>query len=219
MNDPFKMQTPFAQPKQKKKQQSGHNANLVETFRDQGKAATSGVVNEAFNQIFGSKSKNNTVKPTNDQERPNFNQDYLQQMLDRREQRVRRQERSLAQQQRQSETVLFSRKQQETKQQIELLRSEIKKIIKSMTDISSEVLAVEQSVATNPVAVGTYQVNFLERIRRILAIAKKNIQESKNWLQQFNQRQKSRSYYWGQVKKSGTSYLLSNERYMSTQAG
>jgi len=219
MNDPFKMQTPFAQSKPKKKQQSNHNANLVESFRDQGKAATAGVANEAFNQIFGGGSKNNTEKPSDNQENKGFSLDYIQQMLDRREQKVRSQERTLAQQQRQSETVLFSRKQQETKQQIALLRDEIKKIIQSMSDISSEVLAVEQSVATNPVAVGTYQINFLERIRRILAIAKKNIQESKNWLQVFNQRQKSRSYYWGQVKKSGTSYLLSNERYMSTQAG
>jgi len=70
-----------------------------------------------------------------------------------------------------------------------------------------------------PVEPGVYHLNFFERPKQAIIIFRKKIEDSASWLALFNQRAKKRGYYWTQFKKSGTKFLLSQERYMATQAG
>lgn len=166
--------------------------------------------------------------PTAQPQNPNFgpvnpqnpNQPFnFAEFLQQREQKIRQQERNLADQQRQSEKVLFHRKEEEARKEVEAIKEEIKKIIKTMGGVSAELIAAEQTVLSTTVEAGTYHLNFFQRVRRLLALARKRLSESQHWLELFNSRQKHRSFYWGQVKKSGTKYMLSQERYMATQAG
>ena len=78
---------------------------------------------------------------------------------------------------------------------------------------------VEIAAMQAPVEPGVYHLNFLEKLRETIIFLSKSIKESFNWLAVCNSRAKKRSHYWSQVKKSGTKYMLSQERYMATQAG
>ncbi|GAG16340.1 unnamed protein product, partial [marine sediment metagenome] len=114
------------------------------------------------------------------------------------------------------EHLVFHRKQEEAKLQIKAVQNELKKLADASQGLSIEIKKATFTAAVEP---GTYHENFFDRIRRLIELARKKIVESKSWLETFNHRSKKRSHYWGQVKKSGTKFMLSQERYMATQAG
>lgn len=114
------------------------------------------------------------------------------------------------------ERMVFKRAEEEIKAQIEAIRAELAKLVMSTQGLAKEVRIA--SVAA-PVEPGVYHLSFLESLREFIIFMRKNITESKNWLAVCNAKAKKRNYYWGQFKKSGTKFLLSSERYMSTQAG
>ncbi len=228
MNDPFKMPNPIGgsalsstSKNKQKKYQPNRNVNLVESFREQGSAATKGVAKNAFDQLFGTNNVSNEGTVNNKQtlQNPNSQPFNFVEFLRNRENKIRQQERSLAQQQRRTEKVLFDRKAEENKREILFIKEEIKKIIKTTQGISAELIAVEQSVMTTTVAAGVYEATFFDRLRKIIILARKRLEESKHWLEMFNNRNKQKSHYWGQVKKSGTTYMLSGERAVVTQTG
>ena len=229
MNDPFKLPTPFGNTStsnNKQNNQGNQSKNLLEMFREQGTSATTGMIGNAADQLFGTpqapKSPNIMPHPQmpgmppNPNGQPPFN---FAEFLKRREQRIRQQERGMADQQRRQEKVIFHQKEQSAKKEIEAIKQEILKIIKTTNGISAEILSAEQSAMGNTVEAGTYHINFFQRIRRLLAIAKKNLAESAHWLEQFNNRKKAKGVYWQNVKKSGAKYQLSSERSVVTQTG
>lgn len=114
------------------------------------------------------------------------------------------------------EKLVFSQKEEEVKIQIKALREEIKKLISLTQEVAQETEKVALEEVVMP---GTYHLNFFEKIRNLLALARKRIEESRTWLSFCKSRAKKRSHYWAQVKKSGTKFMLSQERYMSTQMG
>jgi len=114
------------------------------------------------------------------------------------------------------EKLVFSKTDQEAKLQVKALQAELKKLAASTKKLTKEVTI---AISQEPVNPGVYHVNYLERLRGWLVLLKKRIDESATWLAEFNQRSKKRHYYWNQVKKSGTKFMLSQERYMATQAG
>jgi uncharacterized protein DUF5660 len=187
-------------------------ANFIEALKEQGRAATSGIANAAADQLSGSKQ----AQEQNPEKKPNF--DFAE-FLKSRDQKIRSQERNLHQQQQRSETVLFNRQNEETKKQIEEIKISIKQILIATKDTSAELIEAEKTIMTTTVEVGTYQINFLSRVRRLIELAKKRISEANHWLDMFNTRNQHRSYYWGQVKKSGTKFMLSHERQIATQTG
>jgi Tfp pilus assembly protein PilP len=224
MDDPFKYPNPYANNQNKPTQKPAQKTNnFLEAFKDQGKAATLGVAQNAVDQIFGTQSiQNSDPRPllnspdtTKTPAQP-FN---FAEFLKMREQRIRQQERMLSQQQRHTETVLFHQKEEKAKQEIEAIKLEIKKIIETAQSMSAEVKAAQYTVMAQTVEAGTYQVNFFERVLRLLVYIRKHLADSKNWLETFNGRKANKSFYWGQVGKSGAKYMLSHERYMATQAG
>jgi len=114
------------------------------------------------------------------------------------------------------EKVLFNQKERKTKLQIEALQEELKKLAASTKNLTKE---VEVAAIQVPVEPGVYHLNFFEKLKQLLVSLKKKIDESATWLAALNQRTEKRNYYWAQVRKSGTKFMLSQERYMSTQLG
>jgi len=185
----------------------------AETPQDQVKAATAGVLSEAAGQIFGGPAREDTlISPT---QQPASFKEYLA----KREKKIRFQERKTAEQQRATERVVYSKKEQETKLEIASLQQEIKKLAVATKELSAEVVEAEKTAFSAVVSPGTYHLNFFDRIRRLISAARKRINESKNWLSLFNSRKKQRSIYWQHAKKLGSKYTMSAERYMSMSAG
>jgi hypothetical protein len=229
MTDLFKLANQLGNKNQKPNNNQGKSsANFLETFKDQAGAATTGMVSNAYDQLFGG-GKNNQYQdiiPQNGQvanpntlANPNQLPFNFAEFLKLREQQIRQQERNLTTQQRRTETVIFHQKEEKAKQEIEFIKCEIKKIINTAENISGELVEAEKTVMATTVETGTYQINFFQRIRNLIILARKRLQESQHWLELFHTRQNQRSYYWGQVGKSGAKYMLSHERYMATQAG
>lgn len=117
---------------------------------------------------------------------------------------------------RSSEKLVFNQAEQAVRVQIQALQAELKRLSLSTKKLTRE---VEIASVQPPVSPGVYHVNFLEKLRTWLVLLKKRIEESATWLSEFNQRSKKRNYYWNQTKKSGTKFMLSQERYMTNQAG
>ena len=140
----------------------------------------------------------------------------LQELLRRREAKLKQQERTRHENIRREEKIIYSREQQQIKLQIKTLQEKIKQLAKEQAGLMAEAEKAAFQAVANP---GTYHLNFFERLINLLELARKKISESKTWLQLSNQRSKRRSHYWGQVKKSGTKFMLSQERYMATQSG
>ncbi|MCJ7827918.1 DUF5660 domain-containing protein, partial [Patescibacteria group bacterium] len=114
------------------------------------------------------------------------------------------------------EQKLRRESQQEVTLQIQALRTELIELVKSVKNMSRE---VEVAAMQAPVEPGVYHLIFFEQLRETIVFLTKSLKESFNWLAVCNRRAKKRSHYWSQVQKSGTKFMLSQERYMATQAG
>lgn len=136
--------------------------------------------------------------------------------LKAQEQNIRRQERQRFEQIRRDEQVVFSRERQQEKLEIESLQIEINKIAKEVPELMVEAKKTAFQIVVSP---GVYHKNFFIRLLSLLQTARKKIVEGKHCLQLFNGRQQSRSAYWGGVNKGGTSFMLSSDRTVATQAG
>ncbi|AKM79191.1 MAG: hypothetical protein UX85_C0003G0012 [Candidatus Beckwithbacteria bacterium GW2011_GWB1_47_15] len=143
----------------------------------------------------------------------NFN---FEEFLKLREKQIRHQEQARFEAFRREEKIVFSREKQRVKIEIQTLQTEIKKLAQESVGLVAEVEKAAFQAVVDP---GVYHQNFFERLLSLIKLARKKIAESKTWLGLHNQRSQQRAYYWGQVKSSGTSFMLSGERTVSTQAG
>jgi len=101
------------------------------------------------------------------------------------------------------------------KEQIEGVRAELKALSASMKSLNTE---IEKAINDTPVNPGVYHKNFMARLRSRVLMLKEQIDDSRSWLAMHNGR-KQKKGYWGSYKKHGTSFGLSNERTVATQAG
>lgn len=101
------------------------------------------------------------------------------------------------------------------KHQIEAVRQELKALAASLKTLNLE---VQKAVAEVPVAPGVYHLNFFEHLKSILKVLREQIDDSRTWLAMHTAR-KQKKNYWGMFKKHGTSFGLSSERTLATQAG
>lgn len=217
--DPFKKSNNISSQKPKKTA-SSKPTNFIEALKDfkggfkkQTKDATFGVAGSAVDQLTG------FGKPPMQPESGDLTPDRpfnFAEFLKSRETQIKQQERLKYERRRQEEHLVFSRKQEETKLQIKALQEEIKKLADSTQGLSVEVKKAAFQAVVDP---GTYHVSFFERLRKIIQFVRKQIVDSRSWLETMNNRSKKRSYYWCHVKKSGTKFMLSQERYMATQVG
>ena len=197
-----------------------HPQGFVEAFKEIGKGVgqtikkdlLEGTVKEAGQQaktLLGTQPSGQGVLPENQPVK-------LDELLHSQERKVRLQEQRLAEIRRQEEKVVYSRREQEVKLQVKALQEELQKLAKATQGLSKE---VEKAAFEAVVSPGVYHLNFFERLRRLIAKLRKKIHRSQLWLEEWRRRAEKRSIYWTKVKKHGTKYLLSQERYMATQAG
>lgn len=165
---------------------------------------------EAFKDASPSQPTANPAAAANQE---NFDFDAF---LNAREKKIRHQERTRFEAVRREEQIIFSREQNQVKVQIENLQTQIQALAKEHVGLIQEVDKASFQVVARP---GIYHKNFFERLLQLIKLARKKISESRTWLHMQNHRAKNKSGYWGGVKKSGTSFMLSGERTVSTQTG
>ena len=101
------------------------------------------------------------------------------------------------------------------KHQIESVRQELKALAASIKSLNAD---VQKAIIEPPVMPGIYHVNFFEQLKSFIRLLREQIDDSRTWLSLQNNRKKKQGY-WGMFKKHGTSFGLSNERTLATQAG
>lgn len=212
---------PNDQAKPKPKKKPAKSQNFLEALRDLG----SGVVDSAVHDVAGalpdSAYGQMTGRKQSGELKPNQSLDVNQSALESRQVYQEKKEQFGRFQQefldiRRQEKIIYKETDRETKLQIAALLEELKKL-----SLSTKKLAKEVQIASlePPVEPGVYHVNFYKRLRRTILLFKKKIDESATWLETFDRRGKKQGHYWGQVKKSGTKFMMSQERYIATQAG
>lgn len=124
--------------------------------------------------------------------------------------------------QRYEEKVLFThvefKRHQEIERQIQAIRAELEAIIEEMKMLGKEVTEAKKTLASTEVNPGKYHVGIFDRIRQFLKLLRKQISESRSWLEVTYTKKKARRYWW-MYKKHGTTFGLSYERVIATQAG
>jgi len=101
------------------------------------------------------------------------------------------------------------------KQQIEAVRAELKSIAESLKNLHQD---VQKAIREAPVEPGIYHLNFFVRLRSFLKLLREQIDDSRTWLT-LSAGRKKKMGYWGMYKKHGTTFGLSGERSIATQAG
>lgn len=101
------------------------------------------------------------------------------------------------------------------KEKLDSVRTELKTLATSIKKFNRDVHRAVEEIPAHP---GIYHLNFLERLRGVIMAIRENIEDSNSWLSLWTTRKQKRKY-WGMYKKHGTSFGLSSERNVSTQAG
>lgn len=120
----------------------------------------------------------------------------------------------------QQETIRAQKEQIETREQVEMLQNEIKKLIKASKEMEAAFKQVSHQVTVEqaPSEIGRYHVSFLEWVLIVVRNARMRIEEGQSWLAMFASK-KAQKQYWNQFKSKGTSFSLSSERTTATQTG
>lgn len=113
------------------------------------------------------------------------------------------------------DVILYTASEQQTAREIEILRTELDRLIKTVKEVDFE---VQKAVMEIPAKPGVYHVRFLERVRKILKLIREELEDSKTWLKLSISKRRQKCY-WSMYKKKGTSFGLSGERVVSTQTG
>jgi len=94
--------------------------------------------------------------------------------------------------------------------------SELKKITAASSEIAIEFkeVTVEQRIEQP----GEYHVTFFQWMLSMVRAAREKIEDSGTWLNVMKSK-KGQKNYWSMFKKHGTTFGLSNERVIATQAG
>lgn len=106
---------------------------------------------------------------------------------------------------------------QQTEQILETLKKQITQLQTSQKALTEEISKVK--VETLPPQTGIYYLRYFEWLTGTIRGIRVKVEEGKNWLAAFNQRQKKRLGYWKKYKKYGTTFGLSHERAIATQTG
>jgi len=166
-----------------------------------------GIPQEAINQLSGRKSGELKAGEQLDlkelaarEEKEISPRVFIQDFLD-----IRRQER-----------IIWKQEEEKVRLQIAAILEELKKLSSTTKNLAKEVEIAAEQV---PAEAGSYHLSFFEKLRQTLILIRKRIENAATWLATFNQRAKRRNFYWAQVRKSGTKFMLSQERYMQTQVG
>lgn len=115
-----------------------------------------------------------------------------------------------------NETKIFDQKEEEVKAKISAIKEQLQLLVQELAGMDKD---LEKAIEEEIVSPGSYHLNFFEKLRKFLIDLRKRVADSANWLEVSSQRKAIQRGYWGNVKKSGTKYMLSQERTLATQAG
>ena len=101
---------------------------------------------------------------------------------------------------------------------IEQARKELILTIKEMKAMNLQVKEVERVAQEEIVDPGIYHLNFFDKLVTTLKVLRKNISESKSWLDMVFTKKQKRGFK-GRAKAGGAQYRMSHERRMVTQTG
>jgi len=200
--------------------QNYNNDGFLEAFRDLGKAAVSDAKSQLKQAVtadipsafgFDSLPKQGDLSP-NEALTISDLKKAKKEGFDQANQSF---EAKLASMRREGELVV-QKEQQTVRQQIQAIQQEVKGLAKSMGEFAYQVEIATSQAPVNP---GIYHRNFFIHLKTVIFSMRQRAESSKNWLATHNQRAGKRGYFWGQVKKSGTSYMLSGERYAVMSTG
>ncbi|MBI4999654.1 hypothetical protein HZB97_02705 [Candidatus Gottesmanbacteria bacterium] len=116
------------------------------------------------------------------------------------------------------EAVIFMAQEANLAREVEAVRNELKKTVEELKELNTAVVEVEKAVAQTPVKAGKYHLSFFARLRAILRLFRQQVSESRLWLEASFAKKRKRQY-WFMFKKHGTTFGLSSERVIATQAG
>lgn len=191
-----------------KKQSTHINNSVLESLRDLGagvgnsvaKDVLNGVANDALTSLFGQPTGGDFKRPLPTVEayperqpmRPAMRRPEVYQPM-----------------------IAVHREEVGIKEKLDTIRGELKNLAASIKQLNSQ---IERAIEDIPAHPGIYHVNFLERLRGVIRTIRENIEDSGSWLALWSGR-KQKKKYWGMYKKHGTTFGLSSERNVSTQAG
>lgn len=198
------------QPKKPQKQYA--NDSVVESLRNIGSGVGNAVVKDVINQsasdAFAALLGN--YKPQEQyQNRMPVQPKVPERPMERAPQPVIRKPEIMVSQEQ------IRRDQEAVTKQINSVRIELKQLALTLKSLNTE---VEKAINDAPIDAGVYHQNFFERLRSLITLMRKQVNEGRSWLNLFQSRKKSRGY-WKMYKKHGTSFGLSSERSTATQAG
>lgn len=185
-----------------------NHANFIEALKSIGSQSTSSFGKD----VVGGVAKNFVQDLTGSRTQAFENRENSQDI----ETRIKQEALALQRHKEITETKVFDRKQEEAKAKIEAIKEQLQLLIKELAGMDKELEKAIEEEIVNP---GTYHVNYFEKIRKFLIDLRKRVADSANWLEMSNQRKAAQQGYWGQVRKSGTKFMLSQERTLATQAG
>lgn len=200
----------------KPKPQVRRPANFAEALMEIGGQAVSQAKNVASGVLSGSLDSLTGNYPSGSADHMPNSQSDFERALREQEEQFKREQARLQRHREVIATPIFNRQEEETKKQIEVLQDELKKLAQEIGKMES---SVNRAIKEEVVEPGTYHVNFFVKLREFLVQLRKKVTESQDWLAASYQRKQKKNVFWGGVKKSGTKFMLSQERYMSTQAG
>lgn len=105
----------------------------------------------------------------------------------------------------------------QARSQIEQIQIEIKKLMASSKELETSFKDVV--MAPKPVKAGKYHVHFYAWVLAALRQARMKVEDSAACLSMVTSKSRKKNNYWGMFKKHGTSFAMSNERSLATQAG
>lgn len=101
---------------------------------------------------------------------------------------------------------------------VKQLTFEIQQLASSSAELRKNFF--ESSMNHAPAKVGEYHIHFLEWMILMIKSAREKVEDSNAWLNTVKGKGgKKGKGYWGMFKKHGTSFGMSNERAVATQAG
>lgn len=208
--DPFANST--SKPKIKRQSQ-----NFVEALKSIGghtlqsvnQDVIGGFGRDLMSGVFGGPSQSPDAFPNNNPYSPDYLKAQEQEWQRQQEKQQRHREILNA-------TPLYDRREEEIKKQIQALQNELKALAKDLQNLSLTTQAALNEEVAHP---GQYHVNFFEKLRRFIITLRKQVADANNWLDLSYQRRQAKQHYWGGVRKGGTKFMLSQERYMATSAG
>lgn len=197
------------QSTQNKKQTSYTNDSVLESLRDLGTGVTKTVTKDVIGHIASDALSSLFGQPTGGDLKPRqptveaFPERNLNRPMQARRPEIYK------------PFISDKREEPGIKEKVAEVRAQLVGLAATIKKFNREVERAVEDIPTRP---GVYHLNFLERLRGVIMILRQQIEDSSNWLVLWSHR-KQKKQYWGMYKKHGTSFGLSSERNVSTQAG